>query len=81
MRYKSVKEYRGAMTKTRVVVLLVLAVAIVSQGCGIALSSVRSNAAPGALNTNGDSRIISATCMAGFDSCESVTRVEQPTGP
>jgi hypothetical protein len=67
------------MTKTSAAVLLVLAVAIAPQGCGIALNAVRSNGAPGALNTNGDSRIISATCMAGFDSCESVTRVEQPT--
>ena len=67
------------MTKGSVVVLLVLAVAIAPQGCGIALNAVRSNGAPGALNTNGDSRIISATCMAGFDTCESVTQVEGST--
>ena len=48
------------MTKTSVVMLL-LAVAIVTQGCGIVLNTVRSNGAPGALNTNGDSRIISGT--------------------
>jgi hypothetical protein len=65
------------MMKTGVVLLLLLAVAI--QGCGIALNAVRSNGAPGALNTNSDSRIISATCMAGFDSCESVTQVERAT--
>lgn len=65
------------MTRTSVVMLL-LALAIMAQGCGIALNTVRSNAAPGALNTNGDSRIIASTCMSGFDSCESVARVEQP---
>jgi hypothetical protein len=55
------------------------AVIVVLQGCGIALNAVRSSGSPGALNTKGDSRIIAATCMAGFDSCESVAEVKEPT--
>jgi hypothetical protein len=66
------------MRKTAIA-LLVLGAGILAQGCGIALNAVRSNAGPGALNTNGDSRIIAATCMAGFDTCESVAQVERPT--
>jgi hypothetical protein len=65
--------------KKTAIALLLLGTGTVAHGCGIALNTVRSNAAPGALNTKGDSRIIAATCMAGFDSCESVARVEQPT--
>jgi hypothetical protein len=65
------------MNKTAMAVLV--SVGIVSQGCGVAINAVRSNGSPGALNTKGDSRIIAATCMAGFDSCESVAQVEQPT--
>jgi hypothetical protein len=66
------------MTKAAIAVL-VLGAAIAAQGCGIALNALRSNGGPGALNTNGDSRIIAATCMTGFDSCESVAQVEKPT--
>lgn len=61
------------------IAVLVLGAAIAAQGCGIAVNALRWNGAPGALNTNGNSRIIAATCMAGFDSCESVARVEKPT--
>ncbi len=57
---------------------LVLHGAVLS-GCGIALNTVRSNAAPGALNTKGDIRVVASTCMADFDKCESVERVEKPT--
>jgi hypothetical protein len=59
--------------------VFLLSVGVLSQGCGIALNAVRSNGSPGALNTKGDARIIAATCMAGFDSCESVAKVEQAT--
>jgi hypothetical protein len=65
--------------RTEASLVLLLSIAVVAPGCGIALNAVRSNGSPGALNTRGDSRIIAATCMAGFDSCESVAQVEQPT--
>lgn len=64
-----------AMNRILVVTMLTLA----TQGCGLAINALRSTGAPGALNTKGDSRIIAATCMAGFESCESVAQVEQPT--
>ena len=63
----------------RTVVVVLLGVGLMAPGCGIALNAVRSNGSPGALNTKGDSRIIAATCMAGFDSCESVAEVKEPT--
>ncbi|HKW91947.1 MAG TPA: hypothetical protein VJX92_08610 [Methylomirabilota bacterium] len=66
------------MNKTTIAVLL-LGAGIMAQGCGIALNAVRSNGSPSALNTRGDARIIAATCMAGFDSCESVARVDRTT--
>lgn len=56
-----------------------VAVILALEGCGIVLNTVRSNGSPGALNTKGDHRVIAATCMAGFDSCESVAQVEQAT--
>jgi hypothetical protein len=65
------------MNKTAVAVLI--GVGLVVQGCGIAVNALRSNGAPGALNTKGDVRIITPTCLVGFDSCESVAQVQQPT--
>jgi hypothetical protein len=65
------------MKRTAVAVLL--AAGIVAQGCGLAVNALRSNGAPGALNTKGDVRLITPTCLVGFDSCESVAQVEQPT--
>lgn len=60
-------------------ILVVAMLALATQGCGLGINALRSNGTPGALNTKGDSRIIAATCMAGFESCESVAQVEQPT--
>ena len=65
------------MGRTALVGLLWLG--FVTQGCGIAVNALRSNGAPGALNTKGDVRIIASTCMVGFDKCESVAMAQKPT--
>ncbi|SRR6266851_2939992 len=65
------------MNKTAIAVLL--SIGIVSQGCGVAVNALRSNGAPGALNTKSDVRVITPTCLVGFDSCESVAQAQQPT--
>ncbi len=59
--------------------VLVIAIGALSQGCGIAINALRSNGSPGALNTKGDVRIITPTCLVGFDRCESVAQVQRPT--
>ena len=65
------------MNKTAMAVLI--GVGLVVQACGIAVNALRSNGAPGALNAKGNVRLITPTCLVGFDSCESVAQVEQPT--
>jgi hypothetical protein len=62
----------------RRVVVVLLSVGLVTQGCGIAVNALRSNGSPGALNTFGDGRrIISVTCIS--TNCVSVARVEKVT--
>jgi hypothetical protein len=65
------------MTKTVLAVLL--GVGLLTQGCGIAINAVRSNGSPGALNTKGETRVVTPTCLVGFDRCESVALVQKPT--
>ena len=60
-------------------IALALALCLTMQGCNLGLNALRSGNAPGALNTRGDTRIIASTCMAGFDTCESVVQVEEVT--
>ena len=60
-------------------IALALALCLTMQGCNLGLNALRSGNAPGALNTRGDTRIIASTCMAGFDTCESVVQVEEAT--
>jgi len=54
-------------------------VMVMATGCGIALNAAASKGAPGSLNTKGDARVIASVCLSGYDTCESVTKVGQPT--
>ena len=54
-------------------------VMVLTAGCGIALNAAASKGAPGSLNTKGNARVIAAVCLSGYDTCESVTKVEQAT--
>lgn len=65
----------------RRLIVLVMVAGFAVQGCWaarMALNGVRSNGAPTALNKRGDGGIIAATCMTGFDVCESVTPADHP---
>ena len=49
------------------------------RGCGLVLNVLRSNGPPIAFNRTSDGGIIAATCMTGFEACDSVTRTDHPT--